>query len=458
MEYQDQLRAQIEEKKRQREAEKAKEEDLKRREYDEYMNSVHANGPRKQSNPNSLRQADSDPPSTNANRPPRKPRRGDDEQEDEELDRRERMGRDPRDRARGPPGDRLRDDNSMRGGERGRQPDLYNDRDSQRRRPARDHSDDSDNRRGRRRGAGVDDADDIDEPGHMAGGRGSNAHGDKRYVSPEAYDELSSLCDRLLQQQEQLQAELHQQASIIKELQRANPAPPPARGGVAGNARQASAIAGRNNERAAPPMPPAPALRSKSVQQRRPEPISQAKKDVPALVQQRPSSMYQLSGGKEPPSKGQPPGAAAGKGDLRKPAKVAFGHPAVTKDSKDAAKKRAVPGLALNGEKAIQKVPPAASKPSGPVGRRGAGAGGDRGGGDDYGDEPGPGMGGFSKLQARVRGGPVIVSYDDEVGEGGGGGNGGGLELRGQSRYVPVRDSGDQLDRLLENNRKGKFH
>ena len=71
---------------------------------------------------------------------------------------------------------------------------------------------------------GDDDIDDDDEPrqhhqpqqrGGGGGGRGGNKKGDQ-WVAQVEYDELSALCDKLMDQQEELQSELQRQADLIK--------------------------------------------------------------------------------------------------------------------------------------------------------------------------------------------------------------------------------------------------
>lgn len=418
MEYQNALRDQIEEKKRQKELEKGRDEETKRREYQEYMNAAHSgkggnqaykpqrDGP---SSEKAARLAEVEDYSHGGKG--RRPRPRDEEPDHHHQDRTSGRDREPRAHAGGRRGEEDRGDGYP---PRGKQQQGYDSEDE-----------------GRGRGQGQ-------------ARRGAKDADNKRFVSPEEYDELSSLCDRLMQQQEELQDELQQQASLIKELQRGAPA---VKGQVNGNGRP-PVIPPKLNDK----------MRSKSVQQARPTGGAAAappRRD-PSLANQRPSSMHQLSNAG---AKNAPPAAMKNVPDIRRPPKVAFGGPAVDKARDQLPKKKgAVPGLALNGEKAMQKVPT-----GGVGGGNSKAAGGARGGGE-------PGTGGFQKLQQRVGkvSGPTIVSYDDENDNGGGGGGGsGGLELRGQSRYVAVSDDdyaypggalqSDQLDKLLNNNRRGKF-
>jgi hypothetical protein len=101
------------------------------------------------------------------------------------------------------------DDDYDRGYGRGnnkRQPPRANSYDSHEGRRERE----GDRARERGRGGNV-----SDDEGDDRRQKGNNGKG-QRYVSPEAYDELSALCDRLMAQQEQLQIELSQQANVIK--------------------------------------------------------------------------------------------------------------------------------------------------------------------------------------------------------------------------------------------------
>jgi hypothetical protein len=49
-----------------------------------------------------------------------------------------------------------------------------------------------------------------------SGRAGGDGRSSTRNVSVQEYDELSALCDRLLEQQQQLQSEIKSQASLIK--------------------------------------------------------------------------------------------------------------------------------------------------------------------------------------------------------------------------------------------------
>lgn len=286
--------------------------------------------------------------------------------------------------------------------------------------------------------------------------RAKTADGEEDFVRVEQYDELSQLCDKLLAQQEALQSEIEQQASLIKSLQK---------GGVGG---AKGAVAGKGGLG----MPGAGALRSKSAfQGSRSSSVERARAGgVPggavnegrskSAVKPRPSSMYDK---KEPPSVQQP----------KKNLKVAFGHSAVSSDKKKvgaiapptAASNKSAGGgrssLAAAGKNSMKVH----SSPDLLKGKSSGGNGGGTNGG---------GLSGFAKLQLKAAKGPQIVTYEDEGPSAprGGMGNRGrqnenmDLELRGQSKYMPIRDDdesdfishgGDQVDRLLNNARRGRF-
>lgn len=162
--------------------------------------------------------------------------------------------------------------------------------------------------------------------------------------------------------------------------------------------------------------------------------------------QARPASMHQSklnAAGAAALKKGNAPSQQAVH-DKRKQQKVAFG---------GAVDKKVAPAAAGRSPAAASKAPPKIP-PLG--GNRAGGRNSDMGGGG--------GVNGFAKLQQQAgkKQGPMVVTYEDDedlgVGRRGGGGtrSDSGLELRGQSKYIPV-DDGDQLDFLLTNARKGKF-
>jgi hypothetical protein len=161
----------------------------------------------------------------------------------------------------------------------------------------------------------------------------------------------------------------------------------------------------------------------------------------------------------------------------KKNMKVAFGHAVASNDKKkvSAAPPTAASSRSAHGGRnslggggggvAGKSAMKMQSSPDLSLGKAKAGA---RGGGDGGG---GGGLNGFAKLQLKAAKGPQIVTYEDEgpsAPRGGGRGRHGGdgldLELKGQSKYMPIRDDddypsvgGDQLDRLLGNAKRGKF-
>jgi hypothetical protein len=240
-------------------------------------------------------------------------------------------------------------------------------------------------------------------------------------------------------------------------------------------------------------------LRSKSVQQQRPNNTvanTNTKKAIDQAnnprsnsnVRPRPSSMYDgaKQGNKFDAS------SITGKGKEQPKKATAFGHSVASSDKKNDQINSKVPSNPVKGN----GPPPLKSSVKPPVNRN-LGKGHDD---DDRGG--GLGMNGFAKLQNKVKNQPLIMSYEEDemqiAGIGGGrkggaaggrnerrnhddhddyGGGGGdlNLELRGQSRYIPVNEriddfddhssgggggrnkKGDQIDKLLSNARKGKY-
>lgn len=219
--------------------------------------------------------------------------------------------------------------------------------------------------------------------------------------------------------------------------------------------------------------PPNPLLRSKSVQQQRPgnqnnqnnkAPVSERGGGAGAIggndarsksnIRPRPSSMYE--GSKQPQVNGHANNSNKpnqSKVEQKKSSKAAFGH-AVMNDKMPAGGAHKAPSQASTNQKKPATNAVGAKDRVANKGRDSEG-----------------GINGFAKLQAKVHNQPVIVSYEDEdVGASKSSLN---LELRGQSRYVPVHESsidegddysyrgrgggGDQLDKLLANTKKGKF-
>lgn len=269
--YQNALRQQIEENKRRKEEEKRKEEETKRREYEEYMRSrglpvePPAGGgkgggkrpPFRDNDQDSYGSRDDDYGGSNvrnrnAGAPAAKKKGGipgldfDPEGDQDsgydlppKKNVRQQQGGLGAGGRRGPGRDEDDDDSSFTGGAarrggRAGVPPL-----APRRGAAADDYDDEPPARGVPRGGGAgnirrgnsfeDDYESSDAGGGRGGGRGAGGRGaaggrgrvptagaDDEFVSVEQYDELSKLCDKLLIQQEKLQSEIEQQASLIK--------------------------------------------------------------------------------------------------------------------------------------------------------------------------------------------------------------------------------------------------
>lgn len=173
-------------------------------------------------------------------------------------------------------------------------------------------------------------------------------------------------------------------------------------------------------------------------------------------VKQRPNSMYEKK-----------VGDSSSNNQQKKQLKVAFGNSILGNDKKPpigAASKvnaTASSGHGKLGGNSNKSASALASKAGG--GGRGVGGGGGR-------EEV---TNGFAKLQLKAAKGPQIVTYEDEAPVGRNAPRGGGrghmeasmdLELKGQSKYMPIRDEddygggGDQLDLLLTNTRRGRFN
>lgn len=161
--------------------------------------------------------------------------------------------------------------------------------------------------------------------------------------------------------------------------------------------------------------------------------------------------MYDLSSKakNEPPSK---PSSGLNKHvDQRKQAKVAFGANVINQKA-----------LNIPSKGDVSKGLP----PRGNANARANGAAKNFSPNKDLNNSPSSkGVNGFAKLQLnvnKVKGGPLVVSYEDEAPSKPSGNRGSAsrfepdLELRGESRYIPA-SNGDQIDLLLQNSRKGKF-
>jgi hypothetical protein len=241
-----------------------------------------------------------------------------------------------------------------------------------------------------------------------------------------------------------------------------------------------------NNQAAANPL-----MRSKSVQQSRPgagpnnnklndklDRLNNNDKRSVSNVKNRPASMYEGSkpqannargGGGGKPTGG---GGAGMNNDPKKAMKSAFGH-AVMNEKLPPNKGHGGAGGAAN------KNPPPQNNKFG-----------NQNNNNNFKNDLMPpkkmkeemAINGFAKLQQKVQGQPLVVSYEEDENpmagnknrRGGGGGGRGemeeSLELRGQSHYIPVTDddnsynyppqrnkNGKQVSDVLMNARKGKF-
>jgi hypothetical protein len=268
------------------------------------------------------------------------------------------------------------------------------------------------------------------------GGHPSDRHqdgggsGGKKWVSQTEYDELSALCDNLLQKQDELESKLEKKGAPVA--------------GVA--AKKRPLVKGVGPDGRVQP-------RAKSQQQLHREKPQQA-----AFGSSRPKSNQSV--GRTASAKAAPV------------PKVAFGRKIVESSQATNAQKKTIKTGGVATGRMLMNA-------------RGGGGGGNHD--DDYGSPPlaprgggvrnspaprGGGGGGFRALQANN--GPVIVNYDDDLGgsnntrNSGGRGRRGGdnarrsAELDGNSEYLRIGGeevdliSGDQLDRLLSKARKGR--
>jgi hypothetical protein len=241
-------------------------------------------------------------------------------------------------------------------------------------------------------------------------------------------------------------------------------------------------------------------MRSKSVQQSRPgagpnnnknnnnnnnklnEKLDRLNNDKRSVsnVKNRPASMYEGSKPQANNAKGgggKPTGGGAGAGmniDQKKAMKSAFGHAVMNE--------KLPPNKGLGGG-----AGPAANKNPPPQNNKF----GNQNNNNNFKNDLMPpkkmkddfAINGFAKLQQKVQGQPLVVSYEEDENpmagnknrRGGGGGGGRGemeesLELRGQSHYIPVTDDDNsynfppqrkkndkQVSDVLMNARKGKF-
>jgi hypothetical protein len=269
-------------------------------------------------------------------------------------------------------------------------------------------------------------------------------------VNKGDYEELSSLCDKLMDQQLSLKEELQKQADVIEALRKnGGAAAVPAKGKGPGLGRRDPNISSFDYEN--------DHQRSKSVRQNR----GGRAVEEPNLEQnnaaRRPRSMSSKLDGKNGPfpSKKEPVTKAA-RDAMRKQEKVGFGgNPQVDRYGNPSKPQALAPPS--------KPEKPAAGKP----GKSNMARAGNiamkygRGDQDDYDLGGGNGGGSVARFKpAVVKGGPKVLTYDDDlpiVGKGamrnqGRSSSSRSLELQGVSNYLPIDDNnfgGDQLDSLL---------
>ena len=289
--------------------------------------------------------------------------------------------------------------------------------------------------------------DDYDDPPYRGsparrGGAPSGGGGDNKWVPQAEYDELSALCDNLLKQQEDMQIEL---AKSSTGKGRGGKAGPTVRG-VGPNGARAKSQQQLHRER--PKQGGGAAFGSS-----RPRSIQANERPGPAAAASR--------GG----------GSARSRGGQAKPAavpKVAFGRAIAETKSKipdeepgqmDARQRKLVKAGGASMGRVMMK---ANERDRQPLSARSSGGSPPKGPRGGYNESPR----GFHKLAAKARAGPVVVTYDDDLG---GTNNGGGrnkgrtsVELSGESEYLKIGGeevdliSGDQLDRLLNKARSAR--
>lgn len=189
LEYQAALRKQIEDKQRQKEEEKRKDDEMKRREYEEYMRHTNPGFvmPKqqqqqqqpplfKESRQNNNNTANNYHNNNSSKGNKRVPGLDFEEEDDEEQE--QQYG-------------------NRRGGGRKGAPPVINNRQQQPSRSVYNQNDDDD-----------------DEEGYSPHRRQRPQQ--QELIPAEKYDELTALCEKLMRQQEELQAEIHQQATVIK--------------------------------------------------------------------------------------------------------------------------------------------------------------------------------------------------------------------------------------------------
>lgn len=258
--------------------------------------------------------------------------------------------------------------------------------------------------------------------------RGGGGGGEK-WVPQAEYDELSALCDSLLKQQEDMQSEL-----VTKKTQagaRGGRTGPAARGAVAGGAR-AKSQQQLHRERTKQPGPG-------TFGSSRPNSIQSTSRQPPSA----PTSARGTRGGSARERGGQAKPAA--------PAKFAFGRSIV--DNKGKKDKEEDGPMDSRQRKLVKAGGAAMGRVMMKANERGAGPRGSPnkppmaprrgGGGSEYGGSP-QGPQGFHKLAAKARAGPVVVTYEDDLGGSDRSRGRTSVELSGESEYLRI--GGEEVD------------
>ncbi len=290
--------------------------------------------------------------------------------------------------------------------------------------------------------------DDEDDDASMpSSARDKNFH--KKWVPQSEYDELSALCDNLLRQQDELQSEL---VNVKHAKGGARGGPAAARRGVTNTNNNPRARSQQQLHREqARPKQNGPGTfgssRTRSSQSTRSNPTTSARETRENNRGGSAASTVKKGGGKVAFGRAIVPSAPSKRQEL-------------ASKGGGVAKVRGGESVGARGAQASRKVPPLFKGSGRNVPKAGRRPMDD----DDYDVPPaGPrGGGGFQRLaqKTKVKGEPVIVSYDDEGREPPPGPRGGSrgrasVELNGESEYLKIGGeevdiiSGDQLDRLL---------
>lgn len=273
--------------------------------------------------------------------------------------------------------------------------------------------------------------DPYDEP-PMAprGGKGSpqrGGGGSEKWVPQAEYDELSALCDSLLKQQEDMQAELANNAKKNPAGGRTARTVPTARGAATGGAR-AKSQQQLHRER---PKQTGPGTFGSS----RPNSIQ-------STSRQQPSAPTSARGARSARDRG-------GQAKPTAPAKVAFGRSIVDSKSKkeddgpiDARQRKLVKAGGAAMGRVMMKANERGAGPRGSPSKPPMAPRGGRGG-SDYGESPQAPQG-FHKLAAKARAGPVVVTYEDDLDKSDRSRGRTSVELNGDSEYLRI--GGEEVD------------